>query len=135
MSHRVFKSTLKYSRLFPFSHPYYYLIGWGPHSLFPRSLCKPFLDTQYLSCPVYSLNATFSLQNLSYSQKNWLSMVYRKPRDCKPGPSAGHTLPLTSLYLLNAMPQFCLSIGLGFWSESDVLFYSKEWDPKGETYM
>ena len=66
VSHHI-KSFLKCSKLFPFSHSYYYLIGWGPHSLCHRSLRKPFLDTQNLLCPICSLKATSSLQNLSHS--------------------------------------------------------------------
>lgn len=126
------KSFLKCSKLFPFRHPYYYHIGWGPHSLCHRSLCKPFLATQNLLCPICSLNTTSSLQNLSHSLIIICCLWTFK--DCKPGPSASYTLPL-DLYLLNEMTQSSISIGLGLWSKSDVLLFSKEWDPEVKMYM
>lgn len=120
-------SFLKCSKLFPFCHPYYYLIGWGPHSLCHRWLCKPFLDTQSLLCPICSLNAASSLQNLSHSLI--IICCLWTSEDCKPGPSVSYTLPL-GLDLLNEMAQSSISIGLELWLKSDVLLFSKEWNPK-----
>ena len=55
-------------------------------------------------------------------------------RACKPGPSVSYTLPLR-LYLLKEMAQSSISIGLGLWSKSNVLYFSKEWDQKVKMYM
>ena len=55
-------------------------------------------------------------------------------RRLKPGPSASYTLPL-GLYLLNEMAQSTISIGLELWSKSDVLLFSKEWNPKVNIYI
>lgn len=117
VSHHIFQANSKNLQTLPFFSILIILsLNDVPIISFPGYSANLFY-TQNLSPPIYSLNATKSLQNLSQSQ-NILAAHTIKFRECKSEPSVGHALPL-GLDSLRETPWCCSNIGLGLWSLLD----------------